>query len=198
MRLGKRARALLGACAAALAVGVVGAQPASATPLPPMSGPVESHLAALINSDITFDGTFQGDVDLATSRVTGTFATSPGELSFSALGIIPVTTGVELEFTEPVTGTVDLTDLTVDVTATFNIRLTSMTFFGIPVLDAAQTCQTVSTVSTNLTGTFDPATGIVMTGEYAIPNFEGCGFFQDWINLFTVGSGNTINTNLAI
>ena len=200
MTLRTRLRALLGVGVVALVAAVAApAQPASAAPLPiNMSGDVDSHLAALINADITFPATFVGDADLSTGAVQGTFDTEPGTLRFSALGLLPVETGVDLHFTEPVTGTVDVATLEVDVTATFEIELTSFSLLGIPMLDPNLTCRTVAPITAELSGTLDPATGIVMTGSYTIPAFQDCGFMNDWITMFTSGPGHTIETTLGL
>jgi hypothetical protein len=199
MRFRSRARALAGAGIAALLIAVGGpAQPASAAPSPiNLTGTTKSHLAALIQSDISFESTFDGNVDLATKAISGDFSTGPGTLKFNALGLLPVETGVQLHFTEPVTGTVDLATLKVDVEATFEIELTSFTLLGIPFLDPAQTCETVSEVTAPLTGTFSPTTGIVLTGTYTIPAFQNCGFLNDWITLFTAGPNHTIESTLT-
>lgn len=199
MRFRSRARAFVGAGLAAVLFAIAGpAQPASAAPLPiSLTGTTKSHLAALIQSDITFDATFDGSVDPASGALTGTYDTEPGTLRFNALGLLPVETGVDLHFTEPVTGSVNLSTLKVDAKATFEIELTSFTLLGIPFLDPTKTCQAVSPISADLSGTFSPTAGIVMTGTYTIPAFKDCGFLNDWITLFTSGPNHTIEATLA-
>jgi hypothetical protein len=198
MSIGKRVRATLAGAVAVLVIGVAGmAQPASAADLPiNLAGEVDSHLAALINSDVTFPATFNGGADLTAGTISGTFATEPGTLTFNALGLLPATAVTDLHFTGPVTGTVDLATLEVNVTATFTIELTSFSLLGIPVLDPALTCGTVSPITAELSGVFDPATGIVMEGTYTIPPFQNCGGFNDLITLFTSGPGHTIEATL--
>ena len=200
MRFTRRARALMAATVATVGLGLVGpAQSASAAPLPiNLEGETSSHLAGLINSDITFSSTFEGGVDVAAGTFEGTFATGPGVITFNALGIIPVETEVQLHFTEPVTGTVELPSLAVDVTATLRIELTAFSLFGVPMLDPAQTCESVSTTTANLQGTFNAQTGIVLTeDDYTIPAFQNCGFLNDWVTMFTSGSGHSIEATLA-
>jgi hypothetical protein len=177
-------------------VGVT-AQPASTAELPiNLAGDVDSHLAGLINSDVTFAAEFNGAADVTAGTISGTFDTEPGTLTFNALGILPVTSETDLHFTGPVTGTVDLATLQVDVTATFTIELTSFNILGIPFLDPALTCETVSPITAELSGQYDPSTGIVMSGTYTIPAFQNCGGFNDFITLFTSGSGHTIEATL--
>jgi hypothetical protein len=198
MSIGKRMRTALAAGLAVLVIGVGGtAQPASAVELPiNLAGEVDSHLAALVNSDITFPATFNGAADVTAGTIAGTFDTEPGTLSFNALGILPATAETDLHFTGPVTGTVDLATFEVEVSATFTIELKSFNLLGIPFLDPALTCETVSPTTAELSGTYDPATGIVLNGDYTIPAFQNCGGFNDLITLFTSGSGHTIEATL--
>jgi len=198
MSIGTRVRTGLAAGMAVLVLGLAAtAQPASAAELPiNLEGTVDSHLAALINSDISFAATFDGAADVTAGTISGTFDTEPGQLQFNALGILPVTSETDLHFTGPVTGTVDLATLQVNVTATFTIELTTFYLLGLSFLDPALTCETVSPITAELTGTYDPATGIVMSGDYTIPAFQNCGGFNDFITLFTSGSGHTIEATL--
>jgi hypothetical protein len=191
-------RAFLAVGVALLVVGVAGpGSPADAATLPiNLTGHADSHIAGLVQSDISFPSTFSGAVDVTASTLSGTLTTQQATLSFNALGLLPVTSTVKLRFNGPVTGTVDLATLAVDVTANFTIELTSFTLLGIPTLDPTLTCETATATSARLTGTFDPATGIVMDGTYSIPAFHNCGGFNDFITLFTSGSGNTIKATL--
>jgi hypothetical protein len=200
MSIGQRARTGLVAVAAVLVIGVLGAaQPASAAGLPiNLQGPVKSHIGGLVNSDVSFASTFNGEADVAAGTLTGTFAAEPGTLAFNALFLLPVKAGTELHFTGPVTGTIDLATLQVEVTTTFEIELTSFSLAGIPLLDPALTCKTATPITAELSGTFDPATGIVMSGTYAIPAFKDCGGLNDLLlSLFTSGPNNTIEATLA-
>ena len=54
----------------------------------------------------------------------------------------------------------------------------------------------MSPITAQLSGNYDPATGIVMNGTYAIPAFQNCGGFNDFITLFTSGPGHTIEATL--
>lgn len=198
MRAPTRVRALLASMVAALVIGALGAQPASAVALPiNLEGEVDSHIGALVNSDVSFPATFSGEADVTAGTITGTFDTEPGRLAFNALGILPVTADTDLHFTGPVTGTIDLATLEVNVSSTFEIELTSFNLLGLNLLDPALDCKTVSPVTAELSGTFDPATGITLTGDYTIPAFQNCGGINDLlINLFTPGPNNTIEATL--
>jgi len=199
MNIGKRVRVALAATVGVLVVATaLTAQPASAADLPiNLSGQVKSHIDAAVDSDVVFAATFNGGADVAAGTISGDFAAEPSTLEFKALGLIPVKAGTKLNFTQPVSGTVDLATLRVDVTATFNIELTSFKAVGLPLLDPFRTCRTTTPISANLTGTFDPVAGIVLTGTYTIPAFKDCGLATPFITLFTSGPGNTIDATLA-
>ena len=199
MRLRRRSRALVAGVVAAAAFAVAGpVQPASAAPAPiSLSGTATSHLGWLINADTQFDATFDGTVDLATSAITGEMTMGQGTLKFNALGLLPAESVVQLEFTEPVTGTVDLQTLQVEVEATFEVHMTSFKLFGVEGLDPALDCMAETPITATLTGPFNATTGIVLDGTYTIPKFVNCGFWNDWITLFASASGHTIHAELA-
>lgn len=199
MRLRTRSRALVAGVVAALAFAVAGpVQPASAAPTPiSLSGTATSHLGWLINADVQFPATFDGGVDLATSEIEGTIDAEPGTVTFNALGLLPASTGIRLEFTEPITGTVDLQTLQVEVEATFEVHLTSFKLFGLEGLDPALDCRAETPITTTLTGPFNATTGIVLDGTYAIPQFVDCGLWGSWISLFASVAGQTIHVELA-
>jgi len=198
MRLRTRVRALVGAgLAAAVVAAVAPAEPAGAQALPvDLTGSATSHIAALINADVEFRASFSGQANLATGEITGDIQSEPGTLTFNALGILPATNTLDVRF-EPLTGTVDVATLAVTVQATFDVEITSFKLFGFEGLDPAHDCVTTTPITTTLTGTLDPTTGITLSGTYAIPAFAGCGAWEPWINLFASGPGNTIEATLA-
>lgn len=200
MRLRRRTRALVGGALAAVAFAVAGpVQPAAAAPTPiTLSGDATSHLGWLINADVNFPATFDGSVDLATSAIEGEMTMGEGTISFNALGLLPATTTVQLDFTEPVTGTIDLATLQVTVEATFEIHLTSFKLFGLEGLDPTLDCRAAEPITATLTGPFDPAGGITLDGTYGIGAFVDCGFWNDWITLFTSAEGHTIHAELSV
>ena len=201
MRLRTPARVLAATTVAALTACLVGAAPpASAAPIVlDWTADVDSQVGGLINQTLTFpQGSFAGEVDLGTGALEGDIDLPPGELAFNAFFLIPVTTEIEVVPEGPVTGTVDVTDLSVTADLTFDIRITDFTILGIPALDPATECRTIDPITTNLTGDLDPSLGAAsLTGTYAIGNLSGCGFWESFVNLFTVGTNNSLTADLA-
>ncbi len=201
MRRGRLARLLAGSVLSALTVGMVGtAQPASAEPIVlDWTADVTSQVGGLINQPVTFpQGAFAGEVDLGTGGLTGDIELPPGDLDFNAFGLLPVTTQIKVVPEGPVTGSIDLTDLSVTADLDFDIVITEFTILGLGVLDPLAECRTIDPISTSLTGQLDPSLGAAsLTGSYAIGNFSGCGWMEGFVNLFTVGPNNTLSADLA-
>jgi hypothetical protein len=206
------ARAGTAAALVGLVFGLVSLQPASAAPAvstapaAPTQAPividwaanVESQVGALINAPVAFpEGRFTGQADLAAGSVEGDFELPAGRLEFWALGLLPMSVEVTVEPTGPVSGTLD-SSLALDVQMGFDIVLTNMTLVGLPVLDPAQECRTTAPIEADLTGQVNPTlTGATLTGTYAIPALAGCGWMEGLINMFTVGSNNTLEATIG-
>ncbi|HET6952631.1 MAG TPA: lipase family protein [Acidimicrobiales bacterium] len=203
MRLSLRRRARIVAATAlgALAVGTVGAAPpASAAPIVlDWTADVDSQVGGLINKTVEFpQGTFAGEVDLGTGGLTGDIALPPGTLTFNAFGLIPVTTEIKVEPEGPVTGAIDLTDLSVTANLSFDIKITQFKLAGLSVLNANNDCRTTAPIAAALAGQLDPSLGAAtLAGTYTIGNFSGCGFFGAFVNLFTAGPNNSLTASLA-
>jgi Secretory lipase len=201
MRRGRTARVVTATALAAVALGVAGtAPPASAAPITlDWSADIDSTIAGLINKTVEFpEGTFDGQVDLSTGEMTGDIALPTATLTFNAFGLIPVRTDIQVVPEGPVTGTVDITTMRVTADLTFDIVIPRFQLAGVGVLNPSAECRTVEPVQATLTGTLDPSLGAAsLTGTYAIGNFQGCGFFGSFINLFTVNPNNTLTAQLA-
>ena len=201
MRRGKHARLLAGTVLSALTVGMVGAAPpASAEPIVlDWTADVTSQVGGLINQPLDFpQGTFAGEVDLGTGGLSGDIDLPSGDLDFNAFGFIPVETEIKVVPEGPVTGSIDLTDLSVTAELEFDIVMTEFSILGLGVLDPLAECRTVEPISASLTGQLDPSLGAAsLDGTYSIGNFSGCGWLEVFVNLFTVGTNNTLSADLA-
>ncbi len=201
MRLRRPARAVAATLLAVTGIGLVGpAPPASAAPIElDWTADVDSQVGGLINQTVAFpQGTFRGEVDLGTGALEGDIDLPAGTLTFNAFFLIPVTVEIKVVPEGPVTGAIDLTDLSVTADLSFDIVVTNFTLFGIPVLDAATECRTIEPTTAGLAGELDPSLGAAtLTGGYAIGNFAGCGAFEGFVNLFTVGANNSLTADLA-
>jgi hypothetical protein len=201
MRFPKVARLAAASALATVTLGLAGPlQAASAAPLPlDWTADVDSTVAGLVNTTVEFpQGSFVGNVDLDAGTLQGDIDLPAGTMEFNALGLIPTLVEVQVVPLGDVTGTVDLSTLDVTADLQFDIVLTDFQLAGIPMLDAAQECRTVSPIDVSLTGELDPSLlSETMSGTYTIPQFAGCGFFEAFINLFTAGPNNTISGTFA-
>src|SRR5918998_6959466 len=190
------AAALMGVTA-----GLVGSPPpvAAAPIVLDWTAEVESQVGGLINQPLTFpQGTFAGEVDLGTGAMSGDIDLPAGTLTFSAFGLLPVISEIKIVPEGPVTGSIDLTDLSVTADLRFDIVMTRFDLWGIGVLDPTAECRTIDPVSTSLTGQLDPTLGAAtLSGTYAIGDFANCGWLEGFVNLFTVGPNNTLTADLA-
>jgi hypothetical protein len=186
---------------AAMTLGVAGtAPPASAAPITlDWTADIDSTIGGLINKTVEFpEGSFAGQVDLSTGAMTGDIELPTATLNFNAFGLIPVQTDIKVVPEGPVTGTVDIATMQVTATMSFDIVIPRFRLIGVGVLNPDAECRTVDPVQATLSGTLDSSLGAAsLTGTYAIGNFQGCGFFGSFINLFTVNPDNTLTANLA-
>src|SRR5690606_7044470 len=142
--------------------GMVGAAPpASAEPIVlDWTADVTSQVGGLINQPLNFpQGTFAGEGDLGTGGLSGDIELPSRDLDFNAFGFIPVTTEIMVVPEGPVTGSIDLTDLSVTAELEFDIVMTEFSILGLGVLDPLAECRTVEPISASLTGQLDPSLG---------------------------------------
>ena len=188
--------AQVGSAAPAVPAGV--AAPTAPTPIDGWDADVVTHVGALIATDVTVPtGAFTGTADFTAKTLSGNLTLPPATFSFNGLGFLPLTVEFNVDATAPTTGTVDLAAGTVTARHTFNIRLSQVNLLGlIPLLDPATVCKTVTPITADLTGTVDASLEVHLTGNYAIPSFQGCGLFNDFMTLFTSGPTNSLDVTI--
>jgi hypothetical protein len=199
-------RAVVAVCAAAMSLGVVAARPASAAPtaafpLTDWNANVTTHVGAAVNTDVPIPpGKLNGSLDVDTKQLTAHLTLPAATFTYNALGFIPTTVTFHVDETSGIVGTVDLATNQVDVTDTFNVRLSSVKLFGIEVLDANTVCKTTSESVATLTGTVDltatPAT-VHLSGNYPISGLDGCGFLGAFVSAFTAGPTNSLDVTVT-
>jgi hypothetical protein len=195
-----RAVAALGA--ATLSIGLATAQPASAVPFPidNWHAEVTTHIGGGINMDVAIpEGTFSGSVETDNGALTGDLNLPPATFVYNFFFLLPTEVTFVVEDTGPVTGNANLSTGAVTATATFNVRLTSVKLLGLELLDPAQTCRTSAPTTAQLSGTADLSTQpavVELTGNYAIPNLTGCGFWEALISGVTAGPTNSLNVTI--
>jgi len=183
-------------------VGIAAIQPASAAPsavfpITNWNANVKTHIGGLVGQDVIIPtGTFNGNLDLDTKKLTATLDLPAATFTYNALGIIPTTVTFHVDQTKGVEGTVDINTGAVNVTDTYNVRLSSVKLLGIEALDASTVCKSTTESVATLSGTLDlnahPA-NVHLTGKYPISSLDGCGFLGSFISLFTANNDNTLD-----
>ncbi|HEY8546988.1 MAG TPA: hypothetical protein VIL36_18140 [Acidimicrobiales bacterium] len=195
-------RAAAGVCVAALSIGIGLAQPASAVPFPIENWhtQVTTHIGGGINMDVAIPaGTFSGSVETDTGALTGDLNLPPATFTYNFFFLLPTEVTFQVDPTAPISGNVDLSTGAVTATATFDVRLTSVKLLGLELLDQAQTCKTSTPTTAQLSGTANLSTQpaeVALTGNYAIANLTGCGFWEFIISGVTAGPDNTLNVTI--
>jgi hypothetical protein len=152
-----------------------------------------THLATLDRDVVVPRGAFDGSIDLATGNLTGNLTLPPAKVRLDAVpGLLPLADATfAIEQAQPITGHVDLTALTVEATAVFNIRVISVEPVGLPVNLVGNNCKTSKPITVPMAGPVNLAGASTFTGTYTIPPLENCGLPTPALNLLIAGGGNT-------
>jgi hypothetical protein len=186
---------------------VVAAQPASAfppgDPVFPFNYTVNAstHIKKLNQTITVPPGKFTGGIDLKTSRLTGSITLPPASFTYTPAGLpLGVTATAQIVQVKPVTGKVNLANLRVTATSTFNIRIIHA-YAALPALPlplpippvnlVGNNCTTATPVSVTMTGTANLGGASTFSGIFTIPNFKSCGAATAGLNLLIPGPGNT-------
>jgi hypothetical protein len=161
-----------------------------------------THLQKLDQTITVHGGTFSGGIDFATTGdfapLTGNFTLPDTTFTYQAAGILPVLTATaRIAPTAPVTGTLQLSTLTVTATAKFNIKIVSAIAAGTtgPNL-VGNSCRTSSPISVTMSGPASFGSASVFTGAFTIPKLIYCGVAQTTaLNLVLPGPGNTFTAS---
>lgn len=158
-----------------------------------------THVAGL-NQDLEITGgRFVGSVNLETGELTGDITLPPTETAVDLLGLSLATVGAEVVPVGPVSGTVDLENLTGEITSTFNIRMPFIRPLGSRFINlAGPNCGTATPATVTMSGPIDLVNGSTFTGEFEIPRFSGCGLLTTpTLNLLVAGPGNTFTATAS-
>jgi hypothetical protein len=143
-------------------------------------------------------GTLTSTVNLSNGAVTANLALPPASVSYSELGLIPVTATTAFISDGPTTGTINLDTGAVTTTSHFTMQVTSLTVGGLPI-PVGNTCESQypATVTVNSQPGFSIVNGGKLSGTYTLPPFAGCGLITPVLNLTIPGPGNTITLKLG-
>lgn len=196
----KRLAGILFAAAAAASVTSLTAASAVADTTITASYPVNgSTTIAKTNSSLTLGpGTLKAVADVTKGTLTGSIKLPPATGSFNELGLIPVTTTVELVQDGKTTGTVSLAKDTVTATSKITLKITDLKVAGLDV-PVGPDCQSASpaTITVSSGTGFTIGGGGPVSGTYTIPPFANCLLETLIINLTIPGPGNTISLTLG-
>lgn len=189
-----RTVAALGLVTAGLAGSVATAAPASADPIIPIDWNIDASttIAKLGLTQEVTGGSFVGSADLGAGTVTGNLSLPANSIKFQLLGLDLADVGFELAPVGATTGTIDLANLSVSITSTFNIKIPHLYALGINKLNLVGShCQTAKPITLTMSGPVDLANPSRFSGEFTIPKFKDCGLLTFAINLIIPGDGNT-------
>jgi hypothetical protein len=127
-----------------------------------------------------------GDVEMSLHPVNGT-------VPFSLFGFVPGGSAtVTLAPATPLTGSLNPGVMGGDIKET--IKVTDMSVFGVPIVQASTTCLTSGLIDIPLTfnPSFTAQFGGTVSGTYSIPSMTGCGLFTPFVSAVLSGAGNTL------
>jgi hypothetical protein len=187
---------------AGLAMGVAQAGPAGAAAHSDPTFPIDfivkasTHIAKLNQTINVPAGKFVGSLDLVTGKLTGNITLPPASDTISLAGIGLATAGFAVAQVKPVTGQVNLTNLTLKATSVFNAKIPYIHPAGLPINLVGNNCQTATPISITFGGKVN-FSGSTFTSTYTIPNFQNCSLPTSAINLLIPGPGNTFTAKFS-
>ncbi len=153
-------------------------------------------LAKLHQTVVVPPGSFVGSIDLTTGALTGNLSLPPATTTVSEGGLGLATATFSLEPSKPVTGTVNLTNLVVTATATFNVAVKSVEPLGLFNIVGDQ-CETAQAISVTFSGAISLGGSSSFSGTYTIPQLVHCGLVSPVLNLVIPGPGNVFNASFS-
>jgi hypothetical protein len=104
--------------------------------------------------------------------VTGNLNLPANDIQFKLLGLNLADVGFELAPVGPTTGTIDLSNLTVSITSTFDIKIPHLNVLGTRLNLVGRLCQTTEPITLTMSGPVDLANPSHFSGEFTIPKFR--------------------------
>ena len=153
---------------------------------------------AKLNETVTVPpGSFKGNLNLDNFVLRGTLNLPPASTTVSLGGIGLATATFKLAETKQVTGKVNLNNLTVTSTASFNVLVTSVKPLGLPVNLVGNSCGTSTPVSVTFSGKFSFSGASKFSGKYTIPKLQKCELLTPALNLVIPGPNNVFSASFA-
>ena len=122
----------------------------------------------------------------------------PLDPDLKALGLIPLVTATfQMQQVGFILGHIDFASGVVTTTASFNVRITSLTAAALPTNLVGNDCKSSTPVTVTMGGPVDLAHGSTFTGTYTIPPLENCQALTPALNAVIPGPGNTFSASFA-
>jgi hypothetical protein len=184
--------------AAGLAVAAPSASAANPTYPFDWSIKASTHLQKLNQTVSVPKGTFKGQVDLVTQRLTGTISLPPASTTMQVAGVGLATATFKIAQVKPVTGTVDFATLQAKATSVFDIKVTKVAPVLAPSVNLVGTrCKTSAPVKVTMSGKASLTAASTFKGTYTIPPLASCGLLTPVLNQLVPGPGNTFTAVAA-
>ncbi|MBS1848798.1 MAG: hypothetical protein JST73_11020 [Actinobacteria bacterium] len=195
-----RVALLTSVLALALTAATFTAAPSGADTTIPIHWKVQAstHIKSL-NMDVAIPaGTFDGEVDLTTGALTGSLNLPPASKTISLFGMPIATTTFAMSQNGPITGHVDLANMTVTVNSSFNFSIKSATLSFLPWWNiVGNSCTGTQPINVSMTGPVNLSGASTFTADYALPKLKNCGFATPLMNLIIPGGGNTFTATFG-
>ena len=154
-----------------------------------------THLKTLNETIDVPGGKFYGTIDFGSDYLKGQIRLPQTTFTYSAAGILPLLTATaKISPVKAVTGTVDLSSLTVTATATIWIRILDAHVNGTTTNLVGTTCMTAAPIVVTMSGPVSLGSASTFSGDFTMPKFKGCGAVQTQaLDVALSGPGNTFS-----
>lgn len=184
----------------ALAAATFAATPSGAATTIPIHWKVNAstHIKSL-NMDVQIpEGTFDGQVDLATGALTGNLNLPAASKTIRLFGLPLATVTFAMSQNGPITGHVDLATMTVTVDSSFNFSIPRATASIFPWWNiVGNSCRGTQPIDVSMAGPVNLTGSQTFTADYTLPKLQDCGFSTPLLNLIVPGDGNTFTATFA-
>jgi hypothetical protein len=157
-----------------------------------------THIASL-NMDVQIpEGTFDGEVDLATGALTGNLNLPPASKTIRLFGLPIATATFAMSQNGPITGHVDFATMTVTVDSSFDFAIKSATASFLPWLNlVGNSCRGTQPIDVSMSGPVNLTGSQTFSADYTLPRLQDCGLATPLLNLVIPGGGNTFTATFA-
>ncbi len=151
-----------------------------------------THLQKLDQTVSVPKGSFKGQVDLVTGKLTGSISLPPASTTMQVAGVGLATATFKIAQVKPVTGTVNFSTFQAKATSVFDIKVTKVAPALTPSVNlVGNACKTTTPVKVTMSGKASLTASSTFKGTYTIPPLANCGLLTPVLNQLVPGPGNT-------